>query len=116
MLFDDSVDNRQTESSSFSNAFGAEEGFKDARLSGRIHSTSSIMHSQTNKMSLASLGMIRQVSLVDLHERSADVQLSALWHCISRVDRQVHDHLLEHGAVGRDHRQTAPVVEFQDNF
>ena len=99
-LFHRPVDHRQAEPSALAFVFGREERLKNMGLRLRIHSNPRIAHRQHH----VAAGADRRVPLrrcgVQFDVGGFDRQAASSRHRVPRVNRQIHNHLLDSGRIG----------------
>src|SRR4029079_2035517 len=89
------VNRRESQSSSFSNFFRSKEGLEQTRLGVETHAQSRIADGDHCKTPRDSRPMVLGVFSIQLDDCRFESELASRRHCISGVDSQVHDDLLE---------------------
>jgi len=104
-LLDDPVHRRQTQPRPFAGRFRGEERLEDVRLRAGVHSSTRVRHGEHDVAAGLGGRVGLQVSLVHVHVGRFDGQPATSGHRVARVDRQVHDDLLELAGVDDRHAQ-----------
>ena len=101
-LLHDAVGRREAESGAVADRLGGEERLEDLGLGRRIHAAAGVAHRHEHVRSRThhSSGMPVAVVAAQHHRRGLDREAAALRHGVTRVEREVDDHLLELRAVG----------------
>ena len=102
-LLDDPVDGRESESRSLAFLFCGEEGLEQMRLRLLIHAATGVLDRQHHVRTGIDRLEIPSGLVNDLDAAGFNGQGSAGRHGVVRVDRQVHDDLLDLSGIGLDH-------------
>ena len=94
MLYD-AVDRREAEPCALAGLLGGEERLEDPSLRLRVHPGTGVRHGQHDVATRLGNGVAPHVGFVHLDVRRLDNEVSPLRHGVARVDREVHDDLLE---------------------
>ena len=105
VLLNDAVDHRQAQAGSLARTLRAEERFENPLDGFGVHAGARVGDRETDEFPGPRLGYRLAVSLVDLHVFRADRKLAPVRHGVARVDRQVHDDLLDRHPVRADRPQ-----------
>src|SRR3974377_782235 len=84
-FFDNPVNRRQSQPASLPAFFCCEERFKYSRSRGLIHPAPAIANRQ-HDVPPATHGVLTREGFVQIEYIGLDNQLSAMWHCIVRID------------------------------
>ena len=99
-LFDDTVDGGQSEPGSVAAGFGGEERLEEMLDGFFVHAGAGIGHGQLHIG--AGLATRRRVLSVEAGVGGAEEEPAAVRHGITRVDRQVEQHLVHLAGIGHD--------------
>ena len=106
-LLDDAVDRGKAESRAL-RSFGAEKRFEDAALGLGIHSHAGVADGQHHVLAGFRRGVKTGITLVQRDIGGLNRELAAARHGVARIDRQIHDDLLDLAGIGFGRAQFAP--------
>src|ERR1019366_4004459 len=115
-LFDNAENGGQAEPGSFAGLFCAEERLEDAGLGFLVHSDPRVAHGQHYAWTKLCSRVLPNISFIGLYVRALDGDLSAMRHCIVRIDYKIHQHLLDLDRIGMDRSQVAAEHVYQLDF
>src|SRR5262249_12456614 len=94
-LLNDSVDGRQPQAAAFAELFRREEGLEYPRLRLLVYAGPGIADCQHHVSTGRDFDMVRSVLLIELDVRNLESKPASVRHCVARIDREIHDHLLD---------------------
>jgi len=101
-LPDDSVGRGQSQSSALSGTLGGEERLEEVAARGFGHSDAGVGQRDHHVLARTHAQALGGEALVEMHQGGLNGELAAMGHGVARIDRQVHEHLLEPARVGLD--------------
>jgi hypothetical protein len=115
VLLDNSINCRQSKPGSFAHFFRRKEWFKNAAQCYFVHAATGVGNAQANKFSgtRGGIAIAQNFRVVEFHYAGANNQPSAFRHRITRIDRKIHQNLLDHSGVTVYGRQIRSVMNFQ---
>ena len=99
-LFDDSVDRRQAEARALPFFLGGEERLEDVGLRLFVHAAAVVGDRQHDVLAGRQRNRRMGSRGVEFDVAGFDREAPALRHGVARIDRKIHDHLLDLAAVG----------------
>src|SRR5437867_1650525 len=104
-LFYDAVYGRQTKARAASGRLGGEEGLEDPRLRLLVHAAARVADGEHDIFAWDHRDMLRRVRVVEGRVARFDRDSPALGHRVPRVDREIHDDLLDLVRIGACRRE-----------
>ncbi len=101
-LLDDAKDRREPEAGAFALLLRGEEGLEDPCLRFAAHPDAGVAHRDSHVRAREHSGVFHLVVVIHLDVRRLDGQLAAIGHGVARIDREVHQKLLDLSGVGLD--------------
>ncbi len=105
VLLDDPVHGGEPEAASLLGRLGREEGLEDPLARLLVHPVAGVARLEQDVRPARGGRMGCYERRVELDVARLDRQASALRHRVARVDREVHDHLLELAGIRHDRRE-----------
>ena len=113
VLFDDAVDDGETQPGPLAHLFGGKERFEDTLLRGLVHARPGVRDGQERKETGLSVPMGRDKVFMQFRLFRLQDELPPVEHDIPGVDRQVHQHLFQLVAVGKNRQGEVMGDQFQ---
>lgn len=79
-----------------------EERLEDSVARRLVHAGAGVGHAQAHVVAVARVGVVQCGVLAEGHVRRADRDRAAVGHRVSAVQREIHEHLLDTGRVGKN--------------
>ena len=102
VLFHNAVHGRESKPGALAQLLGGEEGLEETLLGLRVHAGPGVRDGQHHVRAGLHFYAVLHILLIESHVGRLDGQLAAVGHCVARVDRQVHEHLLDLPGVDAD--------------
>src|SRR5215471_21713049 len=99
-LLHDSINRTQSQSRTFAKALRRKERLEDMSYGVFVHARAGIAHSKLHVTPGNDSHVSAREFFIEFSVRGLDRQLSAMWHRVTSVDRQVHDDLLDLAGIG----------------
>ena len=85
----------QAQAGAFTRRFGGEERLEEMGFNLRAHPCPSVRDSQEDIITWIQIGEMSSAGVVEGETGGSDHELTTIGHGIARVDRKIHDHLLD---------------------
>jgi hypothetical protein len=105
MLPDDAVNGRQPEARSFADVLRRKERLEDARQIFRRDSAAGVADRQPDVRTGRGVGIQLCLPFIQRFRAGGDGETPASRHGVTRIDREVQDHLFDHAGVAEHRRQ-----------
>src|SRR5579872_6551254 len=114
-LFHHPVNCGQAQTRSFIASLGGEKGFENLRLDFQVYSRARVRDGQHYVLAWDRTLMLSCKSRIKFCIPCLDGQSTSIWHCITCVDSQTHDHLFDLSGVRFDLADNRVKVQIQLN-